>query len=157
MTVISLDEHRRRKTPAWNPETKRHAWLDIDEDGHHHKCLHCWVAYHSEPTGSGGYVKVWSHGARSGRSTSLGKCPGPSGRPALEVVADEPVLEVPAASGGAVPDRPVGTPLCRRCNPPCGRPGRLHLGGVSCAEVVAAEGAATREWIRDMRSSGGAA
>jgi hypothetical protein len=156
MTVISLDEHRRRKTPAWNPETKRHAWLDIDEDGHHHKCAHCWVAYHSEPTGSGGYVKVWSHGSRSGRSGSLGRCPGPDGRPALTLVTEPAALEV-AAGGAVVPGEPAATRRCRRCNPPCGRPGRLHLGGVSCAEVVAAEGAATREWIRGMRSSGGVA
>jgi hypothetical protein len=73
--------------------------------------------------------------------------------------SSEPAVAPPltAAVGAAVTGESAATRWCRRCNPPCGRPGRLHLGGVSCAEVVAAEGAATREWIRGMRSNGGAA
>lgn len=154
MTVVSLDERRRRKHPAWNPDKPRHAWEDIDVDGHHHKCSHCWLAYHSEPSGVG-YVKAWSHGSRSGRSKSLGPCPGPDGRPKLTLVPDAP-LEV-AAGGGAVPPKPSVQPLCARCNPPCGRPGRLHLGGVSCAEVVARAAAARAGWIRSLRAKAGAA
>lgn len=71
--------------------------------------------------------------------------------PPLELVP-APVEESPQPS---VVDASVKR--CVRCNPPCGRPGRLHLGGISCVEAVAAAGAATREWIRDMRSNGGAA
>lgn len=158
-TVVSLDERRTRKVPAWNPDTRRHAWQDIDEDGHHHKCVHCWVRYHHEPSGAG-YVKVWSHGARNGRSTSLGPCPGPSGRPVLEVVGgSEPasVPPTPVAEFKPAPATPAAARVCRRCNPTCGRPGRPYLGGISCEQVVTAAGAANREWVQGMRSSGGAA
>jgi hypothetical protein len=125
---------RQRKHPAWKPETRKHAWEVIDEDGHHHKCVHCWVRYHSESDGAG-FVKVWSHGPRRGRaSKSLGPCPGPSGRPALAVVDSAPTLEV-TADRGKLPGKAAAQASCCRCVPPlepCGQPTRLYLGGRLC-------------------------
>lgn len=144
-TVTRLDDRRR---PAWSPTNPKHSWLDIDEDGHHHKCVHCWVRYHSEPNGSGGWVKVWDHGPRSGRSATLGPCPGPSGRPVLAVVPDLPV-EVPAQP--PVADAP--TKLCARCNPPCGRPGRLYAGGLTCDPTAVLVAEANAAHLRGLRAA----
>lgn len=137
--VDKLAEQQARKVPAWNPDTRRHAWQDIDEDGHHHKCFHCWVAYHSEPDGAG-YIKVWSHGSRSGRSTSMGKCPGPDGRPTLTVV---PALE---PADGELPP-------CTRCAPPCGRTGHLTLGGPTCDEGRAVLAGKRAAHLRELKSA----
>jgi hypothetical protein len=144
--VDELVVRRARKVPAWNPDTCKHAWEDIEQDGHRHRCVHCWVRYHSAEV-DGVWVKVWDHGARSGRAKALGSCPGPSGRPALTVVPDVPA---PAESLPSEPQR-----LCGSCNPPCGRPGRPYLRGLACAEVVAASGAAIRAWLAEPH--GGAA
>jgi hypothetical protein len=144
-TVTDIRDQRARKVPAWNPHTRKHAWENVNAG---HRCLHCTVYYHSVDV-DGVWWKAWTLGERSGRTRKMPPCPGPQRHPEL---VPAPV-EVPAQP--QADDIPVR--LCARCNPPCGRPGRLHLGGYSCAEVVAAAGAATREWIRGMRPSGGAA
>lgn len=105
---------------------------------------------------------LWPDG-KTGRGKNYPPCRGGEVVPVeggSEPAAAPVALEVVPAPVEASPQPSVvdaSAKRCVRCNPPCGRPGRLHLGGISCPEAVAAAGAATREWIRDMRSNGGAA
>lgn len=138
--TASVTDIRTRKVPAWNPDTRRHAWQDIDEGGHHHKCFHCWVAYHSESDGAG-YVKVWSHGTRRGKaSKSLGPCPGPDGRPTLTVVPD-------------LPEAVADLRVCTRCVPPCGRTGHPTLGGPTCDQGRAVVAGKRAAHVRELRAA----
>lgn len=142
MTVTDI-----RAARPWSEKSRNHGWDDIDVNGDHHECRFCGVRYHSEPDGTGGYIKAWTHGVRSGRSKSMGRCPGPDGRPKLTIVAPAGDVEQVAAT----PER-VATRLCARCNPPCGREARLYAGGWSCAPVVAASSRARAEWLDGLRA-----
>jgi hypothetical protein len=97
---------------------------------------------------------LWPDGER-GDTSGGGKVPScRAGRAAVSQESSSepaPVPSSPAAIAGAAPDIPATLPLCCRCNPPCGRPGKLYAGGLSCAEVVAAARAAEAAWIRGMR------
>jgi len=99
----------------------------------------------------GGWLELWLWPDGESGDTS-------GGRKVPSCRAGQVALPQESGDGPAVvPPKPAVPLRCRRCNPPCGRPGRLYPGGVSCEPVVAAAGAATREWIRDLRESGGAA
>lgn len=133
--------------------TPRHSWdkkpRRDDPNRHVYTCRRppCGLMKRSELV-DGQWVEVWRWpDGVEGQGVKVPSCrPVEAGG---ELVPAPPV-EAPTQPQVAQPDQ-----ICARCNPPCGRPGKPYLGGISCTEVVAAAGLATREWIRGMQ--GGAA